>query len=272
MTSPRPSICTTGPCGDSRRQEALVRPRLAQPVELRAELLVEDGVHAGTPFGRRTILQASPRLEQRERLLEALERELGGDERAEVDDAVLEEPARRVPGLPDLAAVHRGHGEVLEDEGLRDVDRGGPRGDAEEDDVAAVPHDLERVLDRPQRAGHLEDDAHADALVLLGEPGRDVVDLVHVHDRPPRRASSRARCRNGTWSDAKQPARAERLRDRDREEPDRAAAEHGDRAAGEVLRATSRRPRCRTAPAGTRSRAGASCGRSARRPTPGTAT
>ena len=42
------------------RQEALVRPRVAEPVELGAELLVERGGHGVAPFGRRTILQASP--------------------------------------------------------------------------------------------------------------------------------------------------------------------------------------------------------------------
>src|SRR4026207_1670099 len=69
-----------------------------------------------------------PRLQEGERLLVPLERQLGGDERTEVDDAVLEEPARRVPRLPDLAAVDRGDGEVLDDERLRDVDRRGAGG------------------------------------------------------------------------------------------------------------------------------------------------
>ena len=41
------------------REEALVRPRLAKRVELGAELLVQCG-HGVAPFGRRTILQASP--------------------------------------------------------------------------------------------------------------------------------------------------------------------------------------------------------------------
>ena len=41
-------------------EEALVRSRLAERVELRAELLVEGGAHGVAPFGRRTILQASP--------------------------------------------------------------------------------------------------------------------------------------------------------------------------------------------------------------------
>ena len=59
----------------------------------------------------------------------------------------------------------------------------GLRGDSEQHDVAAVAHDPERVLDRLQRAGHLEDDAHADSFVLLREPGGDVVDLGDVDDR-----------------------------------------------------------------------------------------
>ena len=42
------------------REELLVRPRFAEPVELGAELLVERRGHAVAPFGRRTILQASP--------------------------------------------------------------------------------------------------------------------------------------------------------------------------------------------------------------------
>ena len=46
-----------------------------------------------------------------------------------------------------------------------------------------MPHDPERVLDRAQRARHLEDDAHADALVLLEEPAGHVLDRVDVDDR-----------------------------------------------------------------------------------------
>ena len=42
------------------REEALVRARVAKRVELRAELLVEGRAHGVAPFGRRTILQASP--------------------------------------------------------------------------------------------------------------------------------------------------------------------------------------------------------------------
>ena len=41
-------------------EEALVRSRLAERVELRAELPVESRGHGAAPFGRRTILQASP--------------------------------------------------------------------------------------------------------------------------------------------------------------------------------------------------------------------
>src|SRR4029078_4243020 len=43
-----------------QRQEALVRLRVAQRVELGAQVAVETRAHPGTPFGRRTILQASP--------------------------------------------------------------------------------------------------------------------------------------------------------------------------------------------------------------------
>ena len=151
----------------------------------------------------------------------------GGDQRAKVDDAVLEQPARRVPGLPDLAAVDRGHGEVLEDERLGDVDRRGPPRNPEEDDVASVPHDPEGILDRAESAGHLEDDADPDALVLLEEPRRDVVHLVHVHDvvraERPRELHAERDVVGG-----EEPSGAEGLRDRDREEADRPAAEHGD--------------------------------------------
>jgi hypothetical protein len=41
-------------------EEALVRARVAEPVELRAELLVQHRGHGVAPFGRRTILHASP--------------------------------------------------------------------------------------------------------------------------------------------------------------------------------------------------------------------
>ena len=48
------------------------------------------------------------RLEQREGALELVERKLVGDQRPEVDDAVLEQPAAPVPGGEDLAAADRG--------------------------------------------------------------------------------------------------------------------------------------------------------------------
>ena len=86
-----------------------------------------------------------------------------------------------------------------------------------------------------KRARHLEDDAHADPLVLLDEPCRDVFHLVHVHDgirsERPRELHPERHVVGG-----EEPARAERLRDRDREESDRPASEDGHRTAREVLR------------------------------------
>ena len=49
-----------GPLRRLEREEPLVRAGIAEPVELRAELAVESRAHVVTPFGRRTILQASP--------------------------------------------------------------------------------------------------------------------------------------------------------------------------------------------------------------------
>ena len=48
------------PLGRLEGQEALVRACVAKRVQLRAELLVEGRAHGVAPFGRRTILQASP--------------------------------------------------------------------------------------------------------------------------------------------------------------------------------------------------------------------
>ena len=48
------------PLGRLEGQEALVRACVAKRVQLRAELLVEGRGHGVAPFGRRTILQASP--------------------------------------------------------------------------------------------------------------------------------------------------------------------------------------------------------------------
>ena len=111
----------------------------------------------------------------------------------------------------------------------------GPRRNPEEDEVAAVPDDAERVLDRSQRAGHLEHDADSHSFVLLDEPRGDVVDLVDVHDRVgaerPRELHPERDVIRG-----EEPPRAERLRDRDREEADRPATEDGHGSSGEILR------------------------------------
>ena len=100
---------------------------------------------------------------------------------------------------------------------------------------ATVPDDPERVLDRLQRTGHLEHDADADALVLLCEPGWDIVHLAHVDDGV--RAELEGEIEPiGDVVGREQSPRAERPRDCDREEPDRATPEHRDRTPGEILR------------------------------------
>jgi hypothetical protein len=149
---------------------------------------------------------------------------------------VLEQPAGRVPRFPDLASVDRAHRQVLEDQRFGDVDRRGFRRNAEEDDVTAVPHDPERVVDRFQRAGHLEHDAHPDVLVLLEEPRRYVLGLSDVHDVFGSELSGELEP-EGHVIRREQPPRAEGAGDRDREEPDRPAPEHGHGSAGEILRA-----------------------------------
>ena len=111
---------------------------------------------------------------------------------------MLEQPARRVPGLQDLAAVDRActvRFLKISDSATSIVDR--PRRDPEQDDVAAVPDDPERVLDRAQRAGHLEDDVDADPLVLLEEPRRHVVAPRRRSRRRRRPSSARARAGTG---------------------------------------------------------------------------
>ena len=216
-------------------EEALVGTRVAQRVELSSQLLGQGGVHASGSVRLEDDLAGRARLEERERFLVALERHARGDQRGQVDDAVLEEPARRVPRLPDLATVDRRHRQVLEDQRLGDVDRRRTCGNPEEDDVAAVAHDAERVLDRLQGAGHLEDDTHAHSLVLLSEPGGDVLDLANVDDRiraePARQVEA-----IGDVVRCEQPSGPERPRDGDREEPDRPAAEDRDRTSCEILR------------------------------------
>src|SRR5581483_1078418 len=139
-----------------------------------------------------------------------------------------------VPGLEDLAAVEREHAQVLEDQRLGDVDLDRPRRDPEQDHAAAVPGDPERVRDRPRRARHLEDDVEAVAVVPVEEPGGRVRRLVGVDDRARAHLLGEAEAeRRPVGGDHDR--RAGRARDPDREQPDRPAAEHGDRAAGEVL-------------------------------------
>ena len=82
-------------------------------------------------------------LEQVERALELLEAELGGDERPEIDDAVLEQPPSPIPGVPDLATAYCRYLEVLEDERLRDVELDRLGRNPEENDTSAVADDLE---------------------------------------------------------------------------------------------------------------------------------
>ena len=197
------------------------------------------------------------RLEQRERLLALLERQLVGDQRPQVDDAALEQPARPVPGLEDPAAVQRQHAQVLEDQRLATSISTGRDG---------IP---KRITRPPLRA------IRNASAIARGEP-----DISKTTSKPSprsargtsrrRRASRRRRRRARAHLLARpEPERRAVGRERptprprrcaiaDREQPDRPAAEHGDRAAGEVLLARSRRRRCRTAPGASRSRAAAS--------------
>src|SRR5581483_4161905 len=62
------------------------------------------------------------RLQLREGLLEVRELDLVGDQRPQVDDAALEQPAGLVPGGEDPPAVDGEDVEVLEDQRLGDVD------------------------------------------------------------------------------------------------------------------------------------------------------
>ena len=115
----------------------------------------------------------------------------------------------------------------------------------------------ERVLDRPERAGHLEHDAHPHALVLLGEPRADVLDLVEVHDGV--RAQALRELDAGTGRGPRRAAAPRRRRARSRSRRARPARSRGSRPrAPRDPASTSRRRRSRTAPGGTRSPAAAS--------------
>ena len=67
------------------------------------------------------------------------------------------------------------------------------------------------------------------------EPRGDVLDLVDVHDRVGAERPRELHPERDVVG-REEPPGAERLRDRDREEADRAAPEHGDGTAGEILR------------------------------------
>ena len=71
--------------------------------------------------------------EQLEGALEVAERQLLGDQRPQVDDAVLEQPAGPVPVPKTSPAVDRRDVEVLEDQRLGDVELDRPRRDPEQD-------------------------------------------------------------------------------------------------------------------------------------------
>ena len=86
-----------------------------------------------------------------------------------------------------------------------------------------------------RRAGHLEDDVEAEPLVAARgtrPPTSGVSSTFTVACAPIVSASA---SRNGVRSEAIDDRGARRPRDRDREQADRAAAEHRDRAAGEIL-------------------------------------
>ena len=194
----------------------------------RHERLVRCAVRAQDDLAR------VPRLEQRERSLELVERQLLGDQRPQVDDAVLEQPAGLVPGGEDLAAAHGGHVEVLEDQLLGDVELHRLRRDSEQDHAAAVAGDAECVDDRLTRAGHLEHDVGVLALVVLDEPGGRVGDVAQVEDLVRAHAL-------GETEPERRPVRREHAagargtRDADAEQADGAAAEDRHRLAGDVL-------------------------------------
>jgi hypothetical protein len=159
-----------------------------------------------------------------------------GDQRAQVDDAVLEQPARRIPGAEDLTSVEGRHGQILEDQRLRDVDFDGVGRNPEEHHVPSVPDDPERVADCGRRAGHLEDDIQVLALVALDEPGRHVRHVVDVDGIRDAHRVREAEPVHDPVRSQNAPG-AEGPHDRDREQADRAAAEDPDRLPGENLRA-----------------------------------
>ena len=199
-TSPRPSISTTGPCGERSDVELLVGARLAEPVELGAERAVElepaaltcastspartsastgsrTGLSAGwtrsggRPGRRRSCTPRPPRAA----------RTPPRSRRAAISSVISGRrsttplsSSQRV--LYQVAKIRRPlsgeHVEVLEDQRLGDVDLDRARRDAEQHHAAAVARDPERVGDRARRAGHLEDDVEAVALVALAEPRR----------------------------------------------------------------------------------------------------
>ena len=172
---------TTGPCGDSSVLKLLYVPAArsassSAPISLRepahrcpharppsaaaAAVPVRSGPRRSAsrraaPAGRRsgwsTILHASPASSSANARSNSREIELLRDERAQVDDAVLEQPARLVPGREDLAPADGGDGEVLEDERLGDVELDRLRGNPEQDHAAAVADDAEGIADRLRR-------------------------------------------------------------------------------------------------------------------------
>ena len=116
------------------------------------------------------------------------------------------------------------------------------------------------------RAGHLEDDVEAEPLVVLEEPARLVLHLADVDDVARAHASRRARAGAGPGRPPARPPRPTPWRSRSRT----ARSGHSRAPQPSAPRGPARWShgrRCRTAPAGWRSPAAASRGRSARRRT-----
>ena len=179
------------------RVEALVRPRLAQRVELRADLLLQVRHAAASATARSGAARSC-----RPRRSRASRRRAGSSARP--SSAVMSGRRSTTP----CSSSHRVRYHVsqtwrpltaetsrflkMSASATSSFDR--LRRDAEEDHAAAVAGDLERVGDRLRRARHLEDDVDVLALVLLHEPGGDIVDgaCVQRRGRPHRARRGRA--------------------------------------------------------------------------------
>src|SRR5450759_2283659 len=142
-------------------------------------------------------------------LLIAGERQLVGDDRADVQ-ALAQKRRGLVPGFPELAPRDAVDAQPAEDDRVVEVDGNRARRQAEQGDAPAVGRHLEGLVDRRLGAAHLQHHVHARAAGFAA-------DLRHHVAR------------------AEDPRRAVKRAERDRQQPDRPAAEDRDRARGDLL-------------------------------------